>query len=122
MPRPASTRHDEGKYRQYVTEEQRRQVGCSAGRMPLDCHYGLLASRFASRDLYRAAVLSWMMPLADILSISETVPLSADRASSVLPWSIAARSDFNARRSRVRSPRFRARRTRSCWCAFNVFL
>ena len=33
-----------------------------------------------------------------------------------------ARSDFNARRSRVRIPRFRARRTRSCLCAFNVFL
>ena len=35
-----------------------------------------------------------MTPLADILSISETVPLSADRTSSDLPWSIAARSDF----------------------------
>ena len=38
----ASTRRDEGKYRQYVTEEQRRQAGCSAGRMQLDFHHGLL--------------------------------------------------------------------------------
>ncbi len=37
------TRHDEGKYRQYVTEEQRRQPGCSAGRMQRDFHHGLLA-------------------------------------------------------------------------------
>ena len=33
MPRPTSSRRDEGKYRQYVTEEQPSQVGCSAGRM-----------------------------------------------------------------------------------------
>ena len=28
--------------RQYLTEEQRRQAGCSAGRMQLDFHHGLL--------------------------------------------------------------------------------
>ena len=28
----------------YVTEEQRSQAGCSAGRMPLDFHHGLLAA------------------------------------------------------------------------------
>ena len=33
---------DEGTYRQSSTEEQRRQVGCDAGRTPLDPHHGLL--------------------------------------------------------------------------------
>ena len=28
--------------RQYLTEEQRRQAGCSAGRVQLDFHHGLL--------------------------------------------------------------------------------
>ncbi len=32
-----------------------------------------LLSFFWSRDLYRAAALSWMMPLADILSMSDAV-------------------------------------------------
>src|SRR5688572_24778125 len=27
---------------QYVSEEQRREAGCSAGRMPADFHHGLL--------------------------------------------------------------------------------
>jgi hypothetical protein len=35
-------RRDEGKYRQYLTEKQRRQAGCSAGRMQRDFHHGLL--------------------------------------------------------------------------------
>ncbi len=38
-------RRDEGKYRQYVTEEQRSQAGCSAGRMQLDFHHGLLVPK-----------------------------------------------------------------------------
>ena len=42
MPRPASARRDEGEYRQYATEEQRSQAGCSACRMQLDFHHGLL--------------------------------------------------------------------------------
>lgn len=80
------------------------------------------ASRLASRDLYRAAALSWMMPLADIVSISEIVPLNADRASSVFPSSSAARNDRNARRRRVRKLRLRSRRTMSCRFDFNVCL
>ena len=35
-------RRDEGAYGQYSTEEQRRQTGCSAGRMQRDFHHGLL--------------------------------------------------------------------------------
>ena len=35
-------RRDEGEYRQYLTEKQRSQAGCSAGRMPWDFHHGLL--------------------------------------------------------------------------------
>ena len=42
--RPSGKARDEGKYRQYVTEEQRRQAGCSAGQMPLDVHHGLLGN------------------------------------------------------------------------------
>ena len=80
------------------------------------------ANRLASRDLYRAAALSWIMPLADILSISEIVPLNADWASSVLPSSSADRNDFSVRRRRVRKPLFRSRRTMSCRCDFNVCL
>ena len=38
-------RRDEGEYRQYSTEKQRRQVGCSAIRMQRNCHHGLLAVR-----------------------------------------------------------------------------
>ena len=42
-------------------------------------HSAAAARRRASRDLYRAAVLSWMTPLADIRSMNDTVPLRADR-------------------------------------------
>ena len=35
-------RREEGAYRQYSTDEQRRQTGCSAGRMQRDFHRGLL--------------------------------------------------------------------------------
>ena len=35
-------RRDAGAYRQYSTEKQRRQGGCSAGRMQRDFHHGLL--------------------------------------------------------------------------------
>jgi hypothetical protein len=31
-------------YREYLNEEQRSQPGCSAGRMQLEFHHGLLAS------------------------------------------------------------------------------
>ena len=36
-------RRDEREYREYLNEEQRSQPGCSAGRMQLDFHHGLLA-------------------------------------------------------------------------------
>ena len=39
---------DEGEYRQYLTEEQRSQAGCSAGRMQLDFHHGLLGPAWGS--------------------------------------------------------------------------
>jgi hypothetical protein len=44
MTRPAWARRDEREYREYLSEEQRRQAGCSAGRMQLDFHHGLLGS------------------------------------------------------------------------------
>jgi hypothetical protein len=37
------TRRDDGEYRQYVTEKQRREPGCSAGRLQRDFRRGLLA-------------------------------------------------------------------------------
>src|SRR6266567_3338684 len=37
-------RRDEREYREYLNEEQRSQPGCSAGRMQLDFHHGLLRS------------------------------------------------------------------------------
>ena len=42
-------RRDEGDYRQYLTEKQRRQVGCSAIRMQRDFHHGPLAPDEDSR-------------------------------------------------------------------------
>ena len=48
MRRSAMTRRDEGEYRQYVTEEQRRQAGYSAGRMQLGFHHELPVSRHRS--------------------------------------------------------------------------
>ena len=35
-------RRDEREYREYLNEEQRSQTGCSAGRMQLEFHHGLL--------------------------------------------------------------------------------
>jgi hypothetical protein len=37
-------RRDEREYREYLNEEQRSQTGCSAGRMQLEFHHGLLAN------------------------------------------------------------------------------
>ena len=37
------TRREEGKYGQYLTDEQRRSAGFSVGRMQRDFHHGLLA-------------------------------------------------------------------------------
>lgn len=64
-----------------------------------------VARRFVMRDLYRPAALSWMMPLPDILSMSDTVWLRAALAAVVSPVSIAARMDFSAVRSFERSAR-----------------
>ena len=36
-------RRDEGEYREYLTEEQRRQLGCIAARMQRDFHHGPLS-------------------------------------------------------------------------------
>ena len=41
--RPVDKARDEGEYRQYLTEKQRSQAGCSAIRMQSDFHHGLLA-------------------------------------------------------------------------------
>ena len=38
-------RRDDGAYRQYSTEEQRSQAECSASRMQLDFHHGLIVQR-----------------------------------------------------------------------------
>jgi hypothetical protein len=35
-------RRDDGEYREYLTEEQRRERGCIARRMQPDFHHGLL--------------------------------------------------------------------------------
>jgi hypothetical protein len=43
------TRREEGKYRQYLTDEQRRSAGFSAGRMQRDFHHGLLGRRLWPR-------------------------------------------------------------------------
>ena len=37
-------RRDDREYREYLREEQRRQRGCIAGRMPVDFHHGLLGA------------------------------------------------------------------------------
>ena len=44
MLRPASARRDEEEYRQYSTEKQRSQAGCSATRMQRDFYHGLLGA------------------------------------------------------------------------------
>src|SRR5712692_2244908 len=44
-------RRDDREYREYLREEQRRQAGCSAGRMQADFHHGLLAVVFAVATL-----------------------------------------------------------------------
>ena len=41
------TRREEGEYREYSTDEQRRQPGCIVGRMQRDFCHGLLAARTA---------------------------------------------------------------------------
>ena len=51
MLRPASTRRDVREYRQYSTEKQRRQPGCSAGRVQWDRHHGLLEGMVQRRPL-----------------------------------------------------------------------
>ena len=53
-------RREEGEYRQYATDEQRSQGGCSAGRMQPDFHHGLLApaSRSGARDQQNGAPVS----------------------------------------------------------------
>ena len=65
----------------------------------------LVRRRFTSRDLYRPAALSWMMPLPDILSMSENVSLSAVWAAFVSPVSMALRMAFSPLRSLERSSR-----------------
>jgi putative ABC transport system ATP-binding protein len=45
MTRPAWARRDERGYREYLSEEQRSQAGCSARRLQLDFHHGLLGSK-----------------------------------------------------------------------------
>jgi hypothetical protein len=40
---------DEREYREYLNEEQRSQPGCSAGRMQLEFHHGLLGFDLCSR-------------------------------------------------------------------------
>jgi hypothetical protein len=40
-------RRDEREYREYLNEEQRSQPGCSAGRMQLEFHHGLLRGEVA---------------------------------------------------------------------------
>ena len=42
-------RRDEGAYRQYLTEKQRSQAGCSARRMQWDFHHGLLGVQSPSQ-------------------------------------------------------------------------
>ncbi len=39
-------RRDDREYREYLSEEQRCQAGCIAGRMQADLHHGLLGLGF----------------------------------------------------------------------------
>ncbi len=56
-------RRDEREYREYLNEEQRSQLGCSAGRMQLDFHHGLLRPG--------ASVLSWLRRLRTTMFASQ---------------------------------------------------
>src|SRR5919109_151457 len=50
-------RRDEREYREYLTEEQRRQRGCIARRMQPGFHHGLLGSRLWAVGLINANVI-----------------------------------------------------------------
>ena len=70
--------------------------------------------RAESRDLYRPAVLRWMMPLVAILSTMETVWLSAALAPERSFASSETRIAFNAERSFERICRLCSRRLIFC--------
>ena len=76
--------------------------------------YAGLATRAEIRDLYRAAVFLWMMPLVAILSTIDTVRLRACFAPSRSFASSDARIDFSAVRSRARACRLCSRRLMFC--------
>src|SRR6202140_2896473 len=51
-------RRDDREYREYLREEQRSQVGCSAARMQMELHHGLLGQGGLVLDRRRVRRLS----------------------------------------------------------------
>ena len=101
MPRPAGARRDEGAYRQYVTEEQRSQAGCSAGRMQRDFHHGLLGSKHRVGPLLRIPVIrrlhdrQLLFPVVVVLVVSGVLLQGAWQRSD-LPAETAGQADTPA--------------------------
>src|SRR6185503_13498373 len=106
-----------------------RQDSC-AGEKPLQeaGHYAPALDgpafdiRAARRDLYRPAVLRWMMPLVAILSTMETVSLSASLAPDRSFASSEARIALSALRSFERICRLCSRRLTFCRFALRADL
>ena len=69
------TRRDEREYRQYSTEEQRREPGCSVSRMQHDFHHGLLGQRRRVRLVSRASLAPIMVGLLAVSLMGAVVPV-----------------------------------------------
>src|SRR5947207_9247208 len=80
--------------------------------------YEAFDSRAFNRDLYRLAVLRWMMPLPAILSIREMAAPNCFFAAVLSLPSMTDRICFSVVRSWDRNFRLRSRCTRLCRCAF----
>ena len=88
--RPIWARRDEGEYRQYTTEEQRSQAGCSAGRMQLDFHHGLLGKAVKQVNHHGLVVcgrrLGWVMvPMVLLVGVG-TLARTQEPEPPVVPW------------------------------------
>jgi len=75
-------RRDEEEYREYLTEEQRSQLGCIARRMQRDWHHGLLRLVLAALML-TAASTSPSRPTTGALT--EATPASRSSTLSIHP-------------------------------------
>ena len=74
---------ENGAYSQYVTDERRRQAGCSAGRMQRNFHHGpLVASRRERYDLglHRSGDRRLVWPDVHVQLGSDTESIEID------PW------------------------------------